>query len=95
MTPARVVIEAFACELPAPLSNAWPSRPRPCWINLEYLSAESWVEDCHGLASPQQVGSQRLDKYFFFPGFTQKTGGLCASTASSSSASAGSRMKRD
>jgi uncharacterized repeat protein (TIGR03837 family) len=50
--------------------------PPPCWINLEYLSAESWVEDCHGLASPQRVGKLSLDKFFFFPGFTAKTGGL-------------------
>lgn len=76
-SPARVVIEAFACELPAPFIERMASQPKPpCWINLEYLSAESWVEDCHALASPQRVGNQSLNKYFFFPGFTAKTGGL-------------------
>lgn len=75
--PARVVIEAFACELPAPFVQAMAEQsPPPCWINLEYLSAEAWVEDCHGLASPQRVGKRSLDKYFFFPGFTPRTGGL-------------------
>ncbi|WP_404837955.1 elongation factor P maturation arginine rhamnosyltransferase EarP [Aeromonas media] len=75
--PARVVIEAFACELPAPFIERMAEQgPPPCWINLEYLSAESWVEDCHGLASPQRVGNQSLNKYFFFPGFTPRTGGL-------------------
>ena len=75
--PARVVIEAFACELPAPFIERMAEQsPPPCWINLEYLSAESWVEDCHGLASPQRVGKLSLNKYFFFPGFTAKTGGL-------------------
>ncbi|MBL0678700.1 elongation factor P maturation arginine rhamnosyltransferase EarP [Aeromonas dhakensis] len=80
--PARVVIEAFACELPAPFVAKMASQPRPpCWLNLEYLSAESWVEDCHGLASPQRLesqslGSLSLNKYFFFPGFTARTGGL-------------------
>jgi uncharacterized repeat protein (TIGR03837 family) len=75
--PARVVIEAFACELPAPFIERMAEQsPPPCWINLEYLSAESWVEDCHGLASPQRVGKLSLDKFFFFPGFTAKTGGL-------------------
>ncbi|MBW3730271.1 elongation factor P maturation arginine rhamnosyltransferase EarP [Aeromonas dhakensis] len=80
--PARVVIEAFACELPAPFIAQMASQPRPpCWLNLEYLSAESWVEDCHGLASPQRLesqslGSLSLNKYFFFPGFTARTGGL-------------------
>ncbi|UCM52395.1 elongation factor P maturation arginine rhamnosyltransferase EarP [Aeromonas dhakensis] len=80
--PARVVIEAFACELPAPFVAKMASQPSPpCWLNLEYLSAESWVEDCHGLASPQRLESQNLgslslNKYFFFPGFTARTGGL-------------------
>ncbi|MFM9799412.1 elongation factor P maturation arginine rhamnosyltransferase EarP [Aeromonas dhakensis] len=80
--PARVVIEAFACELPAPFIERMASQPSPpCWLNLEYLSAESWVEDCHGLASPQRLesqslGSLSLNKYFFFPGFTARTGGL-------------------
>ncbi|HDZ8833633.1 TPA: elongation factor P maturation arginine rhamnosyltransferase EarP [Aeromonas dhakensis] len=80
--PARVVIEAFACELPAPFVAQMASQPSPpCWLNLEYLSAESWVEDCHGLASPQRLesqslGSLSLNKYFFFPGFTARTGGL-------------------
>ncbi|OZG43429.1 hypothetical protein CAK78_02470 [Aeromonas sp. A35_P] len=79
--PARVVIEAFACELPAlfieQMVEQMVSQARPpCWLNLEYLSAESWVEDCHGLASPQRVGNQSLNKYFFFPGFTARTGGL-------------------
>jgi uncharacterized repeat protein (TIGR03837 family) len=48
--------------------------PRPVWINLEHLSAESWVEGCHGLPSPHPQLS--LVKYFFFPGFTRATGGL-------------------
>ncbi|WP_429083572.1 elongation factor P maturation arginine rhamnosyltransferase EarP [Aeromonas bivalvium] len=77
VVPANVVIEAFACELPTPFIERMAEQsPPPCWINLEYLSAESWVEDCHGLASPQQVGNKRLDKFFFFPGFTARTGGL-------------------
>ncbi len=46
----------------------------PVWINLEYLSAEDWVEGCHKLPSPHP--SLPLTKYFFFPGFTPKTGGL-------------------
>ncbi|WP_429172655.1 elongation factor P maturation arginine rhamnosyltransferase EarP [Aeromonas salmonicida] len=75
--PAKVVIEAFACELPAAFTQRMAQQqPTPCWINLEYLSAEPWVEDCHGLASPQRVGDLSLKKYFFFPGFTPRTGGL-------------------
>lgn len=71
---AEVVIGAFACQLPAAYVQAMLDRPRPpLWLNLEYLSAESWVEGCHGLPSPQPNG---LRKIFFFPGFTGKTGGL-------------------
>lgn len=72
---ADVVIEAFACELPASYVAAMARRDElPVWINLEYLSAESWVEGCHLLPSPSP--GFPLTKYFFFPGFTAKTGGL-------------------
>ncbi|HEX7385784.1 MAG TPA: elongation factor P maturation arginine rhamnosyltransferase EarP [Castellaniella sp.] len=69
---AGVVVEAFACVLPESYQAAMAGQD--ClWINLEYLSAETWVEGCHGLPSLQANG---VPKYFFFPGFTQKTGGL-------------------
>ncbi|MBH3397446.1 MULTISPECIES: elongation factor P maturation arginine rhamnosyltransferase EarP [Pseudomonas] len=72
--PADVVIGAFACQLPAPYVEAMRAcATPPLWLNLEYLSAEDWVEGCHGLPSPQPNG---LRKVFFFPGFTEKTGGL-------------------
>jgi uncharacterized repeat protein (TIGR03837 family) len=69
------VIEAFACKLPPSYIEAMAARdPKPVWLNLEYLSAENWVEGCHKL--PSQHPSLPLTKYFFFPGFTEKTGGL-------------------
>ncbi|WP_422909157.1 elongation factor P maturation arginine rhamnosyltransferase EarP [Pseudomonas sp. MAC6] len=72
--PADVVIEAFACELPAAYIEAMAKRKRKVlWLNLEYLSAEDWVEGCHGLPSLQSNG---LSKFFFFPGFTTGSGGL-------------------
>jgi uncharacterized repeat protein (TIGR03837 family) len=72
---AEVVIEAFACELPAAYVAAMAAAPRrPCWINLEYLTAEDWAANCHGLASPHPT--LPLVKYFFFPGFSASTGGL-------------------
>ncbi len=72
---ADLVIEAFGCELPVTYIAAMTQRPpRPVWVNLEYLSAEVWVGGCHGLPSPQPSGS--LVKHFFFPGFTERTGGL-------------------
>jgi uncharacterized repeat protein (TIGR03837 family) len=72
---ADLVIEAFGCELPAGYIAAMAARPHPpVWINLEYLSAETWVQDCHG--KPSHYPSLPLVKYFFFPGFTAATGGL-------------------
>src|SRR5208282_927234 len=61
---ADVVIEAFGCGLPAPYLAAMAARARqPLWINLEYLSAEQWIEDCHGLAS--RHATLPLMRYFF------------------------------
>jgi hypothetical protein len=68
---AKLVIEAFACKLPEVYLNAMALH-ESVWINLEYLSAEDWVEGCHKLPSPRPP----LTRYFFFPGFTKKTGGL-------------------
>jgi len=71
---ADVVIGAFACQLPDAYVADMAAQPRPpLWLNLDYLSAEGWVEGCHGLPSPQANG---LRKVFFFPGFTPRTGGL-------------------
>ncbi len=70
---ADVVIEAFACELPENYLLAM-AETQPVWLNLEYLSAESWVEDYHLQPSPHP--RLPLKKTFFFPGFTEKTGGL-------------------
>ena len=78
ITPADVVVEAFGCELPSAFIAAMSALPRqPVWINLEYLSAEAFVERSHGLVSPQLSGpGAGLLKWFFYPGFTARTGGL-------------------
>jgi uncharacterized repeat protein (TIGR03837 family) len=73
--PADLVIGAFACKLPESYIAAMAAREaKPVWLNLEYLSAEDWVETHHQLPSPHP--QLALTKYFFFPGFTPKTGGL-------------------
>jgi uncharacterized repeat protein (TIGR03837 family) len=75
--PARVVIEAFGYALPEAYLEAMARQsPPPVWINLEYLSAETWVAGHHGLPSPH--ARLPLTKYFFFPGYTADTGGLPA-----------------
>jgi uncharacterized repeat protein (TIGR03837 family) len=77
-----VVVEAFGCELPEAFVARIAQRTReagrqPAWINLEYLSAESYVERSHGLPSPVSVGAGAgLVKRFFYPGFSERTGGL-------------------
>ena len=83
--PGDVVVEAFGCD-PAPaflaaMAAGEDARP-PVWINLEYLSAEAYVERSHALASPQMSGPARgLVKWFFYPGFTAATGGLLRESA--------------
>lgn len=75
--PADVVIEAFGCEIPAGYVAAMAAMVcKPVWVNLEYLSAESWVDGCHGLPSPHP--RLPLTKHFFFPGFSPASGGLLA-----------------
>ena len=73
--PAHVIIEAFGCGLPATYLEKMVRRAvPPVWINLEYLSAEAWIEGCHGLASRHPT--LPLTRHFFFPGFTAESGGL-------------------
>ncbi|MDO9405984.1 MAG: elongation factor P maturation arginine rhamnosyltransferase EarP [Polaromonas sp.] len=77
-----VLVEAFGCNLPAGFVRACAeiagrSGRRPVWINLEYLSAEAYVERSHGLPSPVRDGpAAGWTKWFFYPGFTAGTGGL-------------------
>jgi uncharacterized repeat protein (TIGR03837 family) len=78
ISPTNIVIEAFACDIPPvylqKMIESKNSGQVPVWINLEYLSAEKWVEDCHKMQSIHPQSG--LKKTFFFPGFTEKTGGL-------------------
>ncbi len=69
------VIEAFACDPPEAYVQSMASRsPQPLWINLEYLSAEVWVDGVHEKPSPHP--RLPLTKYFFVPGFTHESGGV-------------------
>jgi len=72
---ADIVIEFFGVDIPPGYIAAMAQcEPRPVWINYEGLSAEEWVEGCHSL--PSMHPRLKLTKHFFFPGFTDKTGGL-------------------
>ncbi|RZS30045.1 elongation factor P maturation arginine rhamnosyltransferase EarP [Corticibacter populi] len=86
--PPEVLIEAFGCEIPEAYLRHLASQRRdggpgaaprrwPRWLNLEYLSAEAYVERMHLLASPVMFGpAAGQTKTFFYPGFTERTGGL-------------------
>ncbi len=80
--PCEVLIESFGCEIApefiaACAHQSCASGLKPLWINLEYLSAEPYVERCHALPSPVQTGpAAGWQKWFFYPGFTESTGGL-------------------
>ncbi len=71
--PPQVVIETFSCGLPESYMQQMQARSTT-WINLEYLSAESWVSDFHAKPSPHPALA--LTKHYFFPGFFDSTGGL-------------------
>ena len=85
---ADVWVEAFGCEIApefiahyamqTPANGQFGQKPKPpAWINLEYLSAEPYVERMHGLPSPVLHGpAAGWTKRFFYPGFTPATGGL-------------------
>lgn len=77
-----VLVEAFGCEVAPEFIATCADRSRATgqntlWINLEYLSAEGFVERAHGLPSPVLGGpGAGMTKHFFYPGFTPRTGGL-------------------
>ena len=84
---SNVWVEAFGCEIapefiaacacPSSAGGRFDSTSMPTWINLEYLSAEPWVERMHALPSPVQHGpAAGRTKWFFYPGYTPHTGGL-------------------
>ncbi|MDP2742009.1 MAG: elongation factor P maturation arginine rhamnosyltransferase EarP, partial [Hydrogenophaga sp.] len=57
LEPAQVWVETFGCHPPAEAQLALAAQlgkgvTPPVWINLEYLSAEPYVERSHGLPSP-------------------------------------------
>ena len=66
------VIETFACELPDFVKEII-FQNKALWLNWEYLTAEDWAEEMHLLPSLQANG---VNKYFYFMGFSDKSGGL-------------------
>ena len=83
---ADIWLETFGCDIAPEFIAACAHSIRagglngtknPVWINLEYLTAESFAERSHTLPSPVMRGpAAGWTKYFFYPGFTPGTGGL-------------------
>lgn len=85
LSRSDVWVEAFGCEPPDAFvqqqRTLWSSGEQPVWINLEYLSAEPYVERMHRLPSPLMSGpAQGWTRWFYYPGFTPGTGGLLRDT---------------
>ncbi|MDO4231067.1 MAG: elongation factor P maturation arginine rhamnosyltransferase EarP, partial [Lautropia sp.] len=75
---ADVIVAGFQARLPEAarrrlLSHAAPTPAAPLLIQLDYLSAEGWIDDTHGLPSLHPDG---LREWFFNPGFGRNNGGL-------------------
>lgn len=67
-----LVIETFGCELPPQVLERI-RECRPLWLNWEYLTAEDWAVGLHAMSSLQPNG---LEKYFWFMGIDEGSGGL-------------------
>lgn len=73
LEPADVVIEGFACRLPLDYEKRLALHP-PKWFNIDYFSAEDWIEGCHLMPSIDPATG--LVKINYFPGVTARSGGL-------------------
>ena len=85
-----VLIDTFDCEFainliasqaintPASgINSTILEQIRPVWLNLEYLTAESFAERAHTLPYVHRSGAaQGWTQLYFYPGFNDKTGGL-------------------
>ena len=69
--PSEVIIQAFSVRLSEEIIKKIKQK-KSLVVNLEYLTAEKFAENCHKLPSY----SDGIESYFFFPGFTKKTGGV-------------------
>ncbi len=89
-----VLVDTFDCEfainLVAAQATNTPARgqfiplkspTQPVWLNLEYLTAESFSERAHTLPYVHHSGAaQGWTQRYFYPGFIERTGGLLRET---------------
>lgn len=76
--PLDLILEPFgtsSSQSPHRFDNLLKERfPSTAWLLIDYLSAEDWVENFH-LESSVDPKNGHITTYFY-PGFTNKTGGL-------------------
>lgn len=87
LTPGDVLVDTFGCEFAINLiANNQANTPaigknnaqnRPVWLNLEYLTAESFAQRNHTLPYTHHAGpATGWTQRYFYPGFNAQTGGL-------------------
>ena len=69
---ADLIIESFGCEIPKKYMDKALKNSKLI-INLEYFSAEKWVDDFH---LQESFLGGNLKKNFFIPGLSEKSGGI-------------------
>ena len=72
LEPADLIIETFGCNIPKSYMDK-ALKNSNLIINLEYFSAEDWVDDFH---LQESFLGRNLKKYFFIPGLSKKSGGI-------------------
>lgn len=73
--PDDVLISAFGAEPPPTLrASLAGAAARPLWVQLEYLSAETWIAGYHGLRSTKPADG--AVEHYYYPGFDEASGGL-------------------
>lgn len=92
-SPRDVVIGVLSSDIPSEFLKKMYIN-YPIWVSFEYLSAESWIEEHHGLPSRRSDG---LVRYFFFPGMKTNTGGMLLepNLLKERDAMAGSRLNQE
>lgn len=70
---ADMVVEGFACRLPPDYEGRIIAH-QTVWVNIDYFTAEDWIEGCHMLKSI--LPSTGAEKINYFPGVSRASGGL-------------------
>ena len=85
-----VLVDTFDCEFAINLiaikaintpargiNDTFSEQTIPLWLNLEYLTAESFAERAHTLPYVHRSGvAEGWTQRYFYPGFNERTGGL-------------------